>query len=503
MNHRVVVLAGLVALAVATIAPAAGDSPARPPNVLLILVDDLKPALGAYGDRAARSPNLDRLAARGCRFDMAYCNTAVCAPSRFNLLTGARSTSLGIYSFGSDFRRAFPNAVTMPQFFQRHGYSTEALGKVYHIGHGCGDDAVSWSVPHFKDLVIEYRDPARAAGILTKEEALFSNRPARGLPAGPAMEKPEVPDEAYADGRVAREVARRLRAHSAAPDKPFFLAAGFARPHLPFCVPRKYWDIHDPASLPRPARETSPEGAPPEALKIGGEIQQYQPVPDGPPIDYPESLKRELTHGYYASVSYVDAQIGVVLDALTETGLDRNTIVVLWGDHGFHLGELGIWTKHVNYELANHIPLIIAGPGVARPGSSTRQIAETVDLFPTLAALAGLPAPVVPQPIDGVNLAPVLADPSRRIDDHAYHCFLRKRLGRAIRTDTHRLVVWQDPSEPAAAAAIELYDYSSGPLETRNVAESQPEKVAELTAILRRHPEPVPPARRNAREKGE
>lgn len=495
-------VAAILLLVLSGAGVAAESGQARRPNVLILLVDDLKPALGCYGDSSARSPNLDRLAQRGRRFELAYCNTAVCAPSRFNLMTGSRSTSLGIYTFGRDFRRVVPDAVTLPQYFQRHGYSTEALGKVYHIGHGCDDDKASWSVPHFKDLVIEYRDPARAGAPRTKEEALFANLPSRGLPRGPAMEMPEVADDAYADGRVAREVARRLRAHAGRPDQPFFLAAGFARPHLPFSVPRKYWNLHDPARLPKPARETPPVGAPREALKIGGEIQQYLPVPDGAPINYPEALKRELTHGYYASVSFVDAQIGIVLDALAETGLERNTIVVLWGDHGFLLGELGMWTKHVNFELANRIPLIIAGPGIDRPGVPTRQIAETVDLYPTLAALAGLPPPVVPQPIDGTNLLPTLEDPARRVDDHAYHCFLRQRLGRAIRTESHRLVLWQDPGEPAASATIELYEYSSGPLESRNVAESQPEKVAELMSILRRHPDPVSGRAQGGRQEG-
>lgn len=459
------------------------------PNVLLILVDDLKPSLGAYGDARALTPNLDRLAARGMRFDMAYCNTAVCAPSRLNLLTGARSTSLGIYGFGSDFRTRFPEAVTMPQHFMRHGWSAQAFGKVYHIGHGCGDDTASWSVPHYKDRVIEYlrKDPPDA---LTREEALFSNRPAAGLPRGAAWESPDAPDEAYADGRVAREVVARLRQASARPDEPFFIAAGFVRPHLPFCAPQKYWDLHDPVKLPQPEITRPPEGAPAEALKRGGEISQYTPVPEHQHNGYPEALRRKLVHGYYASTSYTDAQVGKVLDALDETGLARNTIVVLWGDHGFLLGELGMWTKHVNYELANRIPLVIAAPGVTRPGSVTLQLAESVDLYPTLAELCGLPRPTGPQPIDGVSLVPVLKDSSARVRDHAYHCFRRDRLGRAIRTDRYRLVEWRNPGESEQAAALELYDYQDGPAERKNLAATQPEVVARLRAILARHPQP-------------
>lgn len=464
--------------------------PAARPNVLLILVDDLKPALGAYGDKHAITPHMDKLADRGMRFDMAYCNVAVCAPSRFNLMTGSRSTSLGIYGFDSDFRRPFPDAVTLPQHFARHGYSTQALGKVFHIGHGCHDDKPSWTVPHFKDLVIEYRDPANTGGRKTREEALFSNESAAGLPRGAAWESPDVADDAYADGRVATETIKRLRNEAADPAKPFFIAAGFARPHLPFSAPRKYWDLYDPAKLPMPDYEKAPEGAPQEAQKRGGEIAQYKPLPEAPVDITEDRLKRKLIHGYYASTSYVDAQIGRVLDALDETGLAKNTIVVLWGDHGFHLGELGIWTKHVNYEMANRIPLIFAGPGVAKPGSSTRQIAETVDIYPTLADLAGLPKPDGPQPIDGVSLSPVLKDPAVRVDDHAYHCYRIHRLGRAIRTDRYRLVVWKRPDQPDSEAAIELYDYQDGPVERRNIASEKPEIVGQLKAILDRHPAP-------------
>jgi iduronate 2-sulfatase len=484
-----------IALALVPAAAPAADAPR--PNVLLILVDDLKPVLGAYGNTTAITPHMDQLAGRGMRFDMAYCNTAVCAPSRFNLLTGSRSTSLGIYGFGSDFRRNFPDAVTLPQHFMKHGYRTESLGKVFHIGHGCNNDPASWSVPHHKDLVVEYRDPASTGGKLTREEALFSNLNSRDengpLPRGAAWEAPDVADDAYADGRIAAEAAKRLHAAKQNPGQPFFMAVGFARPHLPFSVPKKYWDLYDPAKLPMPDFEQAPEGAPPEAQKRGGEIAAYKPVPENTPQPYPDALKRKLIHGYYASSSYVDAQIGKVIAALDETGLAANTIVVLWGDHGYLLGELNIWTKHVNYELANRIPLLVTAPGITKPGASTRQPAETVDIYPTLAELAGLPKPAGPQPIDGVSLVPVLRDPAARVRDHAYHCFLRDRLGRAIRTDRYRFVEWKKPGADEAGAAIELYDYSDGPVEKKNLAAEKPEVVREMRAILARHPEAAKP----------
>lgn len=242
-----------------------------------------------------------------------------------------------------------------------------------------------------------------------------------------------------------------------------------------------------------PDFETAPEGAPNEAVKRGGEIDQYKPIPEDSSKIYPDSIKRKLIHGYYAGTSYTDTQIGKVIAALDETGLAENTIVVLWGDHGYHLGELGIWTKHVNYELANHIPLVVIAPGVTKPGSSNRQLAETVDIYPTLADLAGLPKPAGPQKLDGLSLVPVLKDPAARVRDHAYHCFPRARMGRAIRTDRYRLVEWKKPGAPAESAAIELYDYQNGPVEKRNLAAEKPEIVAELRSILNRHPEAKKP----------
>lgn len=466
---------------------------AAPPNVLLLLVDDLKPALGCYGDAAAKTPHLDRLAARGMRFDLAYCNQAVCAPSRFTLLLGSRSTSTGLYGLGSQLRERWPEAVTLPQHFARHGgYRTESVGKVFHVGHGNEGDPSSFSVPPFKDKVIEYLDPASTAGgQLTREEALFTNRQLdriRSLPRGAAWESPDAKDDDYADGRVAAETVRRLEAAQKR-DTPFFIAAGFVRPHLPFSAPKKYWDLHDPATLPMPAHEALPADSPKVAHKRGGEIAAYQPVPEDPGAKFSSELQRQLIHGYYASTSYVDAQIGRVLDALDRLGLAEKTIVVLWGDHGFHLGDHGIWTKHTNYEQATRIPLLIVAPGVTVPGSHTRQLVESVDLFPTLAALAGLPAPSGPQPIDGVSLVPVLRDSAARVRDHATHCYPKEKLGRAIRTERYRLVEWKKPGAPADSAAIELYDYAADPLETSNLATSQPEIVQRLRAILAKYPE--------------
>lgn len=476
--------------------------PASRPNVLIILVDDLKPALGCYGDSAARTPHIDALAARGLRFDLAYCNQAVCAPSRFSLMLGSHSTSTGLYDLSSKLRETLPKAVTLPQHFARHGgYRTESLGKVFHIGHGNPGDPASFSIPHFKDKVIEYADPAsKPDGPLTREEAMFQNveAPPGGmntLPRGAAFEAPDVADDAYADGRVAAETIKRLGAAKERREHdgtPFFIVAGFARPHLPFSVPKKYWDLHDPAKLPSPAFEELPEGSPKSAHKRGGEICNYFPVPDkNDPAPISGQVKRQLIHGYYASTSYVDAQIGKVTRALDELGLAKNTIVVLWGDNGFHLGDLGIWTKHTNYEQANHIPLLITAPGVTTPGSVTRQPAGSADLFPTLAELAGLPFPAGPQPIDGLSLVPVLRDPSVRVRDHAFHAYPKDKLGRAIRTERYRMVEWKPIGGSENQAEHELYDYQNDPLETRNLAGELPEVLQRLKAVLATYPQPV------------
>ena len=244
---------------IAVLVTAVPASAADRPNVLLILVDDLKPALGCYGDETAKTPNIDALAARGMRFDLAYCNQAVCAPSRFTLMLGSHSTSTGLYGLGSQLRQVLPDAVTMPQHFASHGYRTQSLGKVFHIGHGNHGDPESFSVPHFHDKVIEYLDPASTdGGQLTREEAYFTNQKLgqiRSLPRGAAYESPEVADADYADGRVAAETVARLQAakkRREADGTPFFITAGFARPHLPFSAPKKYWDLYDRAALPLP-----------------------------------------------------------------------------------------------------------------------------------------------------------------------------------------------------------------------------------------------------------
>jgi iduronate 2-sulfatase len=456
-------LAVFLALAVAAIA-----APAKQPNVLFVAVDDLKPALGCYRDAAAKTPNIDRLAARGTLFERAYCMQAVCAPSRNALLTGLRPETLRIYDLGTNFRRRAPDVQTLPQFFKEHGYATHGLGKIFHVGHGNHEDPASWSVPHFQAKTVGYALPENKASV-TREEALFGNQ--RGepwkLPRGAAVESADVPDETYADGVIAREALARLGAFQKSAE-PFFLAVGFLKPHLPFCAPRKYWDLHDPAKLPQPARSTPPDGAPAFAPTSWGELRNYSDVPETGPLE--EAKVRTLIHGYYAATSYMDAQLGKVLDELEKLGLAENTIVVLWGDHGWHLGDHGMWCKHSTYEQATRAPLIIAAPGKAP--SRTAALAEFIDVYPTLCDLAGQPKP---SHLEGQSLAPAMDAPATQARTAAFQVYPRSPrdtgplLGQAVRTDRWRYVEWQKGD--GAAVARELYDMQNDPGETVNLAE--------------------------------
>ena len=465
------------------------SSPAAPkPNVLLICVDDLKPILGCYGDQLVKSPNIDRLAARSVQFDRAYCNQAVCSPSRNSLLTGLRPQTLGIYDLPTHFRKAAPDAVTLGQYFQRHGYRAESLGKIFHVGQGNIDDAASWSVPSWRPNAAPY----------ALKQSTQNSRDSKNGPRGAAYESADVPDSTYGDAQLADEAIARLRAAKEKPAEPFLLAVGFIRPHLPFVAPKKYWDLYDRAAFPLAEVRTPPVGAPSYAPQFGGELRQYSDIPDVGPLN--DDLQRTLIHGYHAAVSYMDAQLGRVLAELDKLGLAQNTIIILWGDHGWHLGDHGIWCKHTNYEQAARIPLLVAVPGGAggatlSAGTKSGSLVETVDIYPTLCELAGLPAPAG---LDGRSFAPTLRDPAAPTKDHTIHVYPRSVpgkgpvLGRAIRTERYRLVEWKKIGAPASEAELELYDYESDPLERKNLAATQPEVVARLRALLARHPEAKP-----------
>jgi len=466
---------------------AATDALPIRPNVLLICVDDLKPVLGCYGDPVVKTPHIDRLAARSIRFDAAYCNQAVCSPSRNALLTGLRPQTLGIYDLGTNFRQSRPGAVTLPQWFKANGYSAQGMGKIFHVGHGNTNDEASWSVPYFRGKVVDYALPENKRD-LSREEAMFDNKSPANLPRGAALENADVSDDTYSDGKVAAEAIRRLEAAAKNPDQPLFLAVGFLKPHLPFCAPRKYWDLYKTDLFQLPAVRKAPEGAPAYAPTAFGELRNYKDVPDKGEI--PEDLQRKLIHGYHAATSYMDAQVGKVLDAMEASPLKDNTIIVLWGDHGWHLGDHGMWSKHTNYEQATRIPLLVRAPGQTNGGASAAMI-ETVDIYPTLCDLAGLKTP---EKLDGISFAPLVNGKSARGGrDHVTHVFPRgNRLGRAIRTPTHRFVEWKTIGEPAESAELELYDYSADPLERKNLAREQPETVVRMRGLLAKQSEARP-----------
>ena len=495
-HYQKLLIAFLIFLSISSVLSQSIRSNQQKPNVILILVDDLKPNLGIYGDDFSKSPNIDQLAREGIRFNLAYANQAVCVASRYNLMLGKRSTSTGLYRFGVNFREIYPAMETLPQIFKNNGYHTESIGKVYHVGHGNTNDKESWSVPHYDDKVIEYLVPESNNRKLTREEALFENYnlyaeekiDIKTLPRGAAWESPDVLDEAYADGRVARHAISRLRLLSENQKQPFFLAIGFVRPHLPFSAPKKYWDLYNKDEIPLPDFELPPEGAPKFAIKKGGEINNFKPIDPNSDGPYNDKLKRNLIHGYFASISYMDAQMGRLMSEIKRLKLDENTIIVLWGDHGWHLGDHGIWTKHTNYEQATRIPLIIKVPGVTNENTYCDQTVETVDLYPTLTALANLDRKSPTHNLDGKNLTPLLNDPNYPVKDHIYHSFIRQgNLGEAIRDKRYRMIRWTNLKD-RENIVYELYDYKKDPQERVNIAAENKTIVKKLLKKLDTYP---------------
>jgi iduronate 2-sulfatase len=461
-------------------------APAPRPNVLFIAADDLRTDLGSYGHPEARTPHLDALARRGVRFTRAYCQQAVCNPSRASVLTGRRPDTLRVWDLRRHFRETLPDVVTLPQHFRLHGYTTVGLGKLFHNESGAKppfpfSDPPSWSEPprfadgpHWADWVW----PTDAAAPRAK---------------GAAVQCLDVPDEAYLDGRIAAAAVTRLR-ELAARSEPFFLGVGFWKPHLPFNAPRRYWDLYDRARLAPPAPVAAPADAPALAGHPSTELRGYAGIPKEGPLS-PE-LVAELRHGYLACVSFLDAQVGRVLDELGRLGLAEKTIVVFWSDHGFHLGEHALWGKTSNYELDARVPLLIAAPGVARAGGAAPGLAELLDLYPTLAELCGLPAPVG---AEGRSLVAQLRDPAApgarfAASQHPRPSYGKAtHMGRALRNDRHRYVEWRELAT-GALTARELYDHAADPAETRNVA-AEPALapvVAAFAAELAARPAPTP-----------
>ena len=442
---------------------------AKKTNVLFIAVDDLRPQLGCYGNEQMISPNIDRLAARGVRFDRAYCQQAVCAPSRASLLSGARPDTTKIYDLNTPLRSVMPNVLSLPQHFKNHGYETISLGKIYHHSN---DDAVGWSNrparPQGDWKGRGYLDPASVRDMQAADAAKKGPTAKRGI--GPAFEGPDVPDGAYGDGKNTELAIAELR-RFAESGKPFFLALGYYKPHLPFNAPKKYWDMYPPRDIQLPANTDAPADAPSFAMTGWGELRQYTGIPKKGRCS--DELAGKLIRGYYACVTYVDTLIGRLLGELKDLGLADNTVIVLWGDHGWKLGEYGSWCKHTNFELDTHVPMLFAGPGV-KGGQSTRALTEFVDIYPTLAELCGL---AVPAHCEGTSLVPLFADPKRPWKSAAFSQYPRgKIMGYSMRTDRYRYTRWID-SKTGEVAARELYDHKEDPGENCNLA-SKPANAA-------------------------
>lgn len=435
-------------------------------NVLFLMADDLRPELHSYGSPAI-TPNLDRLAKKCVQFDRAYCQQSVCNPSRSSMLTGRRPDTLRIWNNGTHFRELNPDVTTIPLWFKEHGYVTRNAGKIFHNWHTeVKGDPRSWSAPEFLHYANHGDDVAQINGKLPENFAHTTK--------GFGYEKPgicecrDVPDEAYYDGRVAAEAVRVL---GEIKDQPFFLAVGFWKPHAHFNAPKKYWDLYDRAKLP-PLDGRRPEGAPDVAFHESSEVlgpvaRQIKPTAE---------QAAEMRHGYFANISYVDAQLGKVLDGLEKSGVADRTIIIFASDHGYHLGEHSLWGKTSNFELDCRVPLMMRAPGVSQDGKQSDSLVELLDLFPTFVELCSLPKP---DGLEGTSLVPIVRDPAKSVKAAAFSQHPRPAyydrtpskqpasMGVSVRTAECRYTEWRD-WKTGMIMGRELYAAADEPAETRN-----------------------------------
>lgn len=464
----------LFILLLASLPCALGAAQAARPNILFIAVDDLRPELGCYGKSYIKSPNIDALARAGLVFDRAYVQQAVCSPSRTSIMTGVRPDTSKVWDLVTSFRVALPDVVTLGQHFKQHGYFVQGMGKIYHGGL---NDEATWSTPWLTPKAAKYALPENlklderqyaSADKKAKDGGEPDNTPSTGQNSrGPAFEAADVPDNALTDGKVADLAVATLRELSAKPE-PFFLAVGLVKPHLPFVAPKKYWDLYDPATIELAPNKFRAKDAPDYAVLPGAELRNYDGIPAGP---IPDDLARQLKHGYYASISYMDAQLGRVLAELDRLKLRDNTIIILWGDHGWKLGEHDAWCKHSTTENDTNAPLLISVPGMTKAGVHSSALVEMVDIYPTLSELAGLP---LPAHLEGVSFAPLLDSPNRSWKSAVFSQYPRTQkgglMGYSMRTDRYRLTVWVSRKDHSKVDAIELYDQETDPQENTNLA---------------------------------
>jgi iduronate 2-sulfatase len=457
-----------IAVALMAVAqPAAAQSATGRPNVLFIMADDLNDDFGTYGHPLVKTPNLDRLAARGVRFDRAYNQFPLCSPSRVSLLTGLRPDTTGIYDLQTDFRTVLPHVVTLPQMFKRSGYVAARVGKIYHygnpgqIGTSGLDDRASW------DSVVNPR------GIDKDEEAQLTNlTPARGLGSALAYYASPAPDEEHTDGKVAAETIALLEKNR---DRPFFIGAGFYRPHCPFIAPRKYFDLYPIDRIPAPVPSSDSLAEVPPAAWFTSP----------PHWGVSELGQRESIRAYYASISFLDANVGRILDALDHLRLADHTIVVFVSDHGYHLGDHGQWMKQTLFERSARAPLILAGPGITAKGRSTSRVVEFLDLYPTLADLTRLSAPT---DLHGRSLTRLLKNPQAAWNRPAVTQVQRGGrengfMGYSVRTEQWRYTEWD-----TGKRGVELYNEVDDPSEMHNLAADPKHQktVNEMQRVLRR-----------------
>ena len=465
------------------------------PNILFISVDDLKPSIGSFGDEFAVTPNIDELSKDATVFLNNQNQLAICAASRVSFLTGLRPDKTKVWDLKTKMRDVNPEVLTLPEHFKNSGYQTIGVGKIYDPrAVDGGRDRRSWSVPFVTQNQLTFSDgysfPSggfyqgkenRAVRAKLRQEAI--DKGVNNLNKyesdrfKPPYENADVPDGAYMDGAIANRAVELLDQMDTT--KPFFLAVGFLRPHLPFNAPTKYWNLYKEEEIQLAEFQTKSKNPVDIAYKGGWEINTYK----APGIEYiendegllilPDDIQRKLIHGYYAATSYIDAQIGKVIAKLKERGLDKNTIIVLWGDHGFHLGDHSMWTKHTNFEQSNRSPLLIKDPRIKKT-VSVNSPTEFIDVFPTLCDLAELE---IPEVLDGISLRPQIMGEQTTSKIFAVSQYPRHGniMGYSFRTKRHRYTVWiknKKSTEPIYIEDIfaeELYDYDNDPLETDNI----------------------------------
>ncbi len=434
------------------------------PNVLFIAVDDLRPELGVYGSKI-KTPNMDRLAFQGTLFERAYCQQAVCGASRLSLMSGLYPTFTQEQTYHvEDWRKRHPDLLTLNQHFKQQGYETIGLGKIYHGDSGPGVDPKNWNQWIDVDSRGHYLKKENIE-LLRKARAQKKHGDPKDPPKGPMTECAEVPDDAYLDGKRAEKAVDIIKHLSSTQEHPFFLAVGFSKPHLPFCAPQKYWELYDRSDFSMPANSGIPPGYPLDAANpMAMEMRKYSDYEGKGPKDFSDATNRRLLHGYAAATSYVDACVGKVLDALKQNGLASNTIVILWGDHGWKLGDHSSWCKHTNFECDTRVPLIIHDPRI-KGGQKCIRLVELIDLYPTLCEMTGLS---IPHHCQGRSFKRLLEDPK---DGHRYEAYssypAHKTMGHSIRFKNYRYTEWRD--QQGGVKTSVLTDLAADPGEETNV----------------------------------